>query len=80
MVGVLSRHLGLTKPTDDVHRLAYAIVGMALQILVGRDVVNAITPHMLESTDAIAHWMDYLVGYAEALVNAEKLKIQKGKA
>jgi AcrR family transcriptional regulator len=80
MVGVLSRHLGLEQPTDAAHRLAYAIVGMALQIMIGRDVVNAITPHMLESTDTIAHWVDHLVGYAEALVNAEKLKIQKGKA
>jgi AcrR family transcriptional regulator len=80
MVGVLSRHLGLERPTDDVHRLAYAIVGLALQIMIGRDVITAITPRMLESTDAIAQWLDYLVGYAETLVNAEKLKIQKGKA
>ena len=80
LVGVLCRHLGLARPSDDVHRLAYAIVGMGIQILIGRDVVNQITPHMLASPAAIAQWGEYLVDFAEALVNAEKIKLQQGKA
>ena len=79
LAGVLCRHLGLQRPDDDIHRLAYAIVGMGIQILIGRDIVNQITPHMLASPAAIAQWGDYLVGFAEALVNAEKLKLQQGK-
>jgi AcrR family transcriptional regulator len=77
---VLCRHLGLAQPNDDVHRLAYAITGMAVQMLIGRDIVSAITPHMLDSDEAVRHWVGYLVGFAETLVNAEKLKLQQGKA
>jgi AcrR family transcriptional regulator len=80
LVGVLCRHLGLDKADDNVHRLAYAIVGMCVQILIGRDIVNAVTPHMLATPEAIGLWADHLVGFAEALVNAEKLKLQQGKA
>ena len=80
LVGVLCRHLGLAQANDDVHRLAYAIVGLGIQILIGRDVVNQITPHMLASPAAIAQWSEYLVGFAEALVNAEKIKLQQRNA
>ncbi|NGZ88381.1 CerR family C-terminal domain-containing protein [Duganella aceris] len=80
LVQVLCRHLGLAQPDDDVHRLAYAIVGLGIQILIGRDVVNQITPHMLASPEAIAQWSGYLVDFAEALVNAQKLKLQQRKA
>lgn len=80
LVGVLCRHLGLKKPNDSVHRLGYAISAMCLQMLIGRDVVAAITPHMMSSPEAIAEWAQHLVGFAEALVQAEKTKLQQGKA
>jgi AcrR family transcriptional regulator len=80
MMGVLCRHLGLEQPTDEVHRLGYAIVGMALQLMIGHDIVHAITPQMLATPEALARWTERLVDFAEALVLAEKLKLQQGKA
>jgi len=80
LVGALSRHLGLEQPTDDVHRLAYALAGMAVQIMVGRDIIATITPHLLATPEAIETWGQYLVGFAEAMVLAEKSKLKKGKA
>ncbi|MYM38618.1 CerR family C-terminal domain-containing protein [Duganella qianjiadongensis] len=78
LAGVLSRHLGLAQPDDRVHRLAYALVGMAIQLLVGRDIIHTITPHLLGTAEAIAEWLQYLGDYAEALVLAEKNKLQQG--
>jgi AcrR family transcriptional regulator len=80
LVKVLCRHLGKKKPDDSVHRLGYAIAAMCLQMLIGRDVVAAITPHMMTSPQAIAEWVQHLTVFAEALVNAEKTKLQQGKA
>jgi len=78
LAGVLSRHLGLAQPDDSVHRLAYALVGMAIQLLVGRDIIHTITPHLLGTPEAIVEWLRYLGDYAEALVQAEKNKLQQG--
>jgi hypothetical protein len=39
---------------------------MCLQMLIGRDVVAAITPHMMASPQAIAEWVQHLTVFAEA--------------
>lgn len=80
LVSVLCRHLGLAQPSDRVHRLAYALVGMAIQLLVGRDIIHTITPHLLATPQAVAAWLEYLGDYAEALVRAEQNKLQQGSA
>ncbi|SHN43809.1 DNA-binding transcriptional regulator, AcrR family [Duganella sacchari] len=80
LVAVLCRHLGLKKPTDSVHRLAYAIAAMCVQMMIGRDIIAQITPHMMATPEAIADWADHLTGFAEVLVKAEKTKLQQGKA
>jgi hypothetical protein len=80
LVQVLCRHLDLAAPDDGVHRLAYAIAAMCVQMLIARDVVARITPQMMDTPDAIAAWAAHLVGYAETLVLAEKTKLQQGKA
>jgi AcrR family transcriptional regulator len=78
LVGVLCRHLGLQQADDSVHRLAYAIGAMCVQILIARDVVNALTPHLMASPEAIGEWMQHLTVFAETLVLAEKNKLQQG--
>ena len=67
----------LAGATDEVHRLAYAIPALCIQLLISQDVINAITPHMLSTPEAISAWCGRLVDYAEALFNAEKLKLQR---
>lgn len=71
LVGVLARHLGLSTPDDDLHRLAFSIAGLALQIFIGRDVVQAIAPQLLSQPEAIDVWAERLVVFACAMVQAE---------
>lgn len=71
LVRVLMRHLGITKADDDVHRLALAINGLALQLFVMQDMVDVLRPALLRSADSIDRWADRLHLYAMALVDAE---------
>jgi len=71
LVLVLAGHLGIEEPDDDLHRLAFSLVGMALQLFVSRDVVQAIRPQLLGHTDAIDQWTARLVSYGLAMVHAE---------
>jgi TetR/AcrR family transcriptional regulator, regulator of cefoperazone and chloramphenicol sensitivity len=80
MVRVLCRHLGLAQADDDVHRLAYALAALAVQIMVGRDIVTAITPQLLATPEAVEHWLRRLARYGEALVMAEQINRKEGTA
>ncbi len=71
MVRILVRHLGITKADDDVHRLALAINGLALQLFVMQDMVDVLRPALLRSADSIDRWADRLHLYAMAMVDAE---------
>ena len=71
LVSVLARHLGLSVPDDDLHRLAFSITGLALQLFVGRDIVQAIRPQLLGHADAIDQWNERLVMFASAIVESE---------
>ena len=71
LVGVLGRHLGLAAPDDDLHRLAFSITGLALQLFVGRDIVQAIRPQLLGQPEAVDAWAGRLVMFARAMVEAE---------
>jgi AcrR family transcriptional regulator len=75
LVAVLSRHMGVTKPGDDMARLAFCIVGLAIQMMVTRDVIDSIRPQLLNTHQAIDTWMARLVDYAEAMVNAEQARL-----
>lgn len=71
LVGVLAHHMGLKKPDDDIHRLAFSIVGLVLQMFIARDVVDAIRPSLIGSHAAIDLWIERLIDYAEAMVQAD---------
>ncbi|WP_414691682.1 CerR family C-terminal domain-containing protein [Noviherbaspirillum sp.] len=71
LVRVLCRHLGVTKADDDMHRLAFSIAGLALQMFVARDVIQAIRPRLVATPDALDRWTARLVDYAEAMVANE---------
>ncbi len=72
---VLGRHLGLAEPDDDVARLAFCVVGLAIQLMVTRDVIDQLHPKLLADEAAIDSWMARLVDYAEAMVNAEQARL-----
>ncbi len=73
---VLSRHLNLPED-DDLARLSFAVVGLALQLMIARDVIDKIRPQLLDSDSAIDIWLERLVDYGEALINSEHARRQK---
>lgn len=71
LVTVLCRHLAITTADDDVHRLAFSITGLALQLFISRDVVEVIRPQLFGTPQAVDRWAASLVDYAEAMVAVE---------
>ncbi len=76
LVTVLCRHLRLTKADDDVHRLAFSITGLAIQMFISRDVVDVIRPQLFGTPEAVEQWAASLVAYAEAMVAVEEARRQ----
>jgi TetR/AcrR family transcriptional regulator, regulator of cefoperazone and chloramphenicol sensitivity len=72
MARIICRHLGLAEPDDEIHRLTFCIASQALLLMVGSDVVSAITPQLLDGPDAIGLWIERFTVFAEAMVEAEK--------
>jgi AcrR family transcriptional regulator len=72
LVKVLCRHLGVAGEDDDVHRLAFCIVSQAVFLYVGRDVMQAVRPQLIESAAALDTMGQRLTQYAQALVQAEQ--------
>ena len=71
LVAVLVRHLGLKHADDEVLRLAVCIAGLAVHLHVGRDVIDALAPRLNTGAQALDAWMQQLVMYARAMVDAE---------
>jgi len=70
LVALIGRHLGLAEPDDGLHRLAFSITGLAVQLFVTRDIVQAIRPALL-APEGIDAWLEQLVNYAHAMVGVE---------
>jgi AcrR family transcriptional regulator len=71
LVQALCLHLKLKEADDDVHRLAFSISGLGIMLHVGHDVVTAIRPGVIGSAQAIDTYVERMLGYAMAMVNAE---------
>lgn len=76
LVAVLARHLGLSVADDGLHRLAFSITGLPLQLFIGRDCVQAIRPQLIDQPEAIDAWVGQMVLYGEAMVNIEAAQRQ----
>ena len=76
LVEVLCRHLGVTKADDDVQRLAFSITGLAMQMFISRDVIEAVRPQLIATPRAIDLWSTRLVDFAEAMVAVERSRRQ----
>jgi AcrR family transcriptional regulator len=71
MVSLLKQHLSIKRIDVDVHRLAFAIIGMAVHFYVGYDVVSAISPQLLNTPKAIDTLADRLAAYSVAIIEDE---------
>lgn len=75
LVQVIGRHLGIGQPTEDLSRLVFCVVGQALQLMMARDVIDKISPTLLATSDGIDTWIDRMVDYGEAMVQAEQTRM-----
>ena len=80
LAGVISRHLQLPQADDDVHRLAFSVAGMAIQLFVMQEAIDFVQPTLLQSPEQIDTWADRLVRYALALVASEAQRRGQEKA
>jgi AcrR family transcriptional regulator len=71
LTAALVHHLGVEKADDDIHRLGFSIAGLAIQLFVSRDIINAIRPKLIGTPAALDQWSARLADYAEAMVMAE---------
>jgi TetR/AcrR family transcriptional regulator, regulator of cefoperazone and chloramphenicol sensitivity len=74
LVALLGRHLDVKQADDGLHRLAFSIAGLALQLFLTRDCVQAIRPQLIDQPEAIDAWANQMVVYAEAMVAIEAAK------
>ncbi len=74
LLRVLCRHLGVTQVDDDLHRLAFSIVGLGIHLFVGHDVMQALKPELAGTPQAIDLYTERLVDYALAMVQGEALR------
>lgn len=72
---VLCREFGLKKPDAEVDRLTFSLVGLAsIYFHGGRAVVEALAPHLIGGKHAREAMVERLVGYAVALIEAERAR------
>lgn len=71
LASLLCRELDCPQPDDDVHRLAFATLGMAVNFFVAHDVIGQITPQLLRDARAVQQLADRLATYTCDLIRAE---------
>ncbi len=71
MARILTRHLGLQEPDDEVARLVVCLAGLGVHLHVGHDINRQVAPGLDAGPDAIERWAAALVRYGLALVQAE---------
>lgn len=71
LIIVLKQHFCLQTDDEELHRLTFAIIGMAVHFYVGQDIVTAISPKMLNTTRSIDTLAQSLAVYAAAMIEAE---------
>ena len=70
LLGVLGRHMGVTDVDDDMHRLAFSLAGLIMQLWTQRDPLQAIAPR-LAGASAVDAWVERLTGYGLSMVQGE---------
>ena len=70
LIQVLCRHMGVPVVDDDMHRLAFSLAGLVMQLWTQRDPLMAIAPQ-LAGAEAVDPWVERLTGYALSMVQGE---------
>jgi TetR/AcrR family transcriptional regulator, regulator of cefoperazone and chloramphenicol sensitivity len=78
---LLCREFGLKKPDVEVDRLTFAVIGLATFYFHNRTAVENFAPHLIENRISRETMAKKLVGYAVALIEAERVRRKaSGKA
>jgi AcrR family transcriptional regulator len=72
LVVALLRYMKLSKADDEIHRLAFSIAALAIQMFISHDVINVIRPKLIGSAKELDQWSARITDYAEAMTAAEK--------
>jgi hypothetical protein len=70
----LCQELKVARADDDIHRLVFSIIGMAMSMMVNADVMMAVRPQLLKNAKAIDAFTDYVVTMSMNLVEAERTR------
>lgn len=76
LLDVLGRTLGLMQADDDLHRLAFSVTALGIQMFVGADITRAIRPALADSPAAIDTTHQRLTDFALAMVENERHRRQ----
>jgi AcrR family transcriptional regulator len=74
VVGSLVRELRIAAPDKEVHRLAFALMGLPLILDHGRPLVNLIAPELLTEPNWVEVTLERQMDYARALLAAERAR------
>lgn len=69
---LLCQHMGLVRADDNLHRLVTSISGLAHNLWIQQELVNALAPNLLGTPAAVAQWAHRMTEYALAMVQAEQ--------
>lgn len=72
---VLARHLGAEADSDDMHRLSFSIASLALQHMVGAEVIQTLRPQLMATPEAAAVWLERMVDYGLAMAEVERARL-----
>jgi AcrR family transcriptional regulator len=79
LLDVLGRALGLLDADDDLHRLAFSITALGIQMFVGADITRALRPGLADSVAAIDTTHRRLTDFAMAMVEDERQRRQAAR-
>lgn len=72
LLAVLARHLGVATPDDELRRLAMCLAGLGVHLHICTDVIDVVAPALKQGAQAWDRWLDRLVMYGLAMVEAER--------
>jgi AcrR family transcriptional regulator len=71
LAGLLARHVGIARPDEGIHQLAFALVAIAYDYCMSREYMHMLAPGVLQRPGANEQILDRLVAYGAALLRDE---------
>lgn len=71
LIKVLKRHLNLATDDDDLHRLAFSITGLGIQLFISADIMRTVRPTLADSAQSIDTYSERLTDFALAMIATE---------